>query len=544
MKKSIIPLLVAILLIPSLAFSSTLLFSDNYSTLHTAGTHNLSGSLSVSSNQLNYNDLENGQTYRYERSLLTTLAANDKWRAEFKFRVNSHTSINYGAQIFILNSHSGVHMNNQTSGSSISVWMGDLLGSNTDLFLFIRGKDGSTFHAASSKIYIDKNTTYYARVERLDIDLFILALYSHEDRLPSQLIEKVCYVPDNNQIGSFTTLQHSVTSSTTPRFCNGFIADTKIWDDPKECCECGLEPTFTVDEGPCPTEFTYSVDFCDETYYMGSVMDYDDGNHEFTGSSSGMLYYEYPAHLPYYPELTSFAYYYDYQTQQYTCCTETYSYPEPIMPAIGCSHENNVLEFQAGDGCDATAQLTLLGSDPNFMSIQIQHTSIITPRSLFLGAVVEYGDGNVAHLVDLNQILIHSYWNPGRYTVKLTLFTMQFFGSSWQCCSDEYTLIADFRIGLPGFRTSKGFDQIEGGLAEEDYNFAVYPNPFNDQLNISFESESSEVMVFNAIGEMVQRVNTIGKSKLELDLSDQPSGIYFIKVRTGEEIQVRKIVKE
>ncbi len=89
------------------------------------------------------------------------------------------------------------------------------------------------------------------------------------------------------------------------------------------------------------------------------------------------------------------------------------------------------------------------------------------------------------------------------------------------------TLQPDSSLGIVRQKTSLGL---------------LYPNPANDKLYCSCFSENSTVVVFTLSGEKIitRKVNS-GK---ELDISVLPSGIYFIKIITGNKRLMRKFVKK
>mgnify|MGYP001129262313 CR=1 FL=1 len=60
--------------------------------------------------------------------------------------------------------------------------------------------------------------------------------------------------------------------------------------------------------------------------------------------------------------------------------------------------------------------------------------------------------------------------------------------------------------------------------------FKIYPNPSNGILNIDIASnESQTITVFSSCGKLLQTLSSI-KTNFQLDLSEYPKGIYFIKI--------------
>lgn len=76
---------------------------------------------------------------------------------------------------------------------------------------------------------------------------------------------------------------------------------------------------------------------------------------------------------------------------------------------------------------------------------------------------------------------------------------------------------------------------------------SVYPNPFTDQIHLSIsESYNKEVSVkiINLLGEEIFESSENPGTLKNIDLSDQPSGIYFIRVEDGRDIVSLKLMKK
>ncbi len=116
--------------------------------------------------------------------------------------------------------------------------------------------------------------------------------------------------------------------------------------------------------------------------------------------------------------------------------------------------------------------------------------------------------------------------------------------------------IGAFEFQLSSSFTNEKFSEITG-------DFIIYPNPFNDYLNIVFNSENSNFSynIFNNLWEKVisfcpkmyeednflnfeNSPSTKNEKKLTLYLSSIPSGLYFIKAGTEGKTVVKKIFKE
>jgi hypothetical protein len=88
-----------------------------------------------------------------------------------------------------------------------------------------------------------------------------------------------------------------------------------------------------------------------------------------------------------------------------------------------------------------------------------------------------------------------------------------------------------------------------GGVITEADNFEttnsinIFPNPFNDQININSSEEPCLISIYNSLGKIIflQKTNSLEQ---QIDLSKQPAGIFFLQINSDNGIQRMKIVKE
>ena len=93
-------------------------------------------------------------------------------------------------------------------------------------------------------------------------------------------------------------------------------------------------------------------------------------------------------------------------------------------------------------------------------------------------------------------------------------------------------------------------DQTVGAKTYDKYQeIEVYPNPSNDVFNLSitgFDNETVNVGIYNVVGEVLYSESATsikGLVKTSFDLSDQPNGIYFVRVFSNNSYTVKRIVK-
>jgi len=70
----------------------------------------------------------------------------------------------------------------------------------------------------------------------------------------------------------------------------------------------------------------------------------------------------------------------------------------------------------------------------------------------------------------------------------------------------------------------------------------VYPNPTSGQVTVEAQEDIQMIEIMNISGQIIRSVPDINTAKTSIDIADQPAGIYFIRVKTGDQLTVKKIV--
>lgn len=79
-----------------------------------------------------------------------------------------------------------------------------------------------------------------------------------------------------------------------------------------------------------------------------------------------------------------------------------------------------------------------------------------------------------------------------------------------------------------------------------DYQIRIYPNPTRGMVSIEipeFINLSAFILVYGIQGNLIRSVKVKGKST-RIDLSNQPQGIYILKISIGEQSSDWKVIKE
>ena len=113
--------------------------------------------------------------------------------------------------------------------------------------------------------------------------------------------------------------------------------------------------------------------------------------------------------------------------------------------------------------------------------------------------------------------------------------------------STLYIGVWKFGTAIPS-STSKdyvisAYDGSLGNSSFDNANFAFYPNPVKNILNLSYNQEISSVEVFNLLGQKVNS-NKINANSAQIDMSNLSKGAYMVKVTSNDQVKTIKVIKE
>ncbi|MCF6132078.1 T9SS-dependent choice-of-anchor J family protein [Flavobacterium wongokense] len=77
----------------------------------------------------------------------------------------------------------------------------------------------------------------------------------------------------------------------------------------------------------------------------------------------------------------------------------------------------------------------------------------------------------------------------------------------------------------------------------DNANFAYYPNPVKNVLNLSYTKEISNVDVFNLLGQKVS-ANAINANNAQIDMSNLANGTYMVKVTSDNQVKTIRVIKQ
>ena len=103
-----------------------------------------------------------------------------------------------------------------------------------------------------------------------------------------------------------------------------------------------------------------------------------------------------------------------------------------------------------------------------------------------------------------------------------------------------YCIVAEYTEGasVPDCVIVEFLDAI----IENEAEFAIYPNPVNNTLYVSSGNTDFSYEMFNGMGQKVASGNATGNA--QINVNDMTKGIYFLRLTTGTQVRMEKVVVE
>ncbi len=221
-----------------------------------------------------------------------------------------------------------------------------------------------------------------------------------------------------------------------------------------------------------------------------------------------------------------------YESGMQILTTGTYPLQDPIN-MLGAWHNNSGSSFMLTQSTRSNATIncgTYGGMDDRF-DIMLTSNSVITGQKSVRYLPNTYqavGNNGSIYNDDIN-----ASWNSS--AVPRSILNSMFY------MSDHLPVIMDIEIDAD---PSVSIQQIP-----DELDITMYPNPTSDWLQLYHRSNNDhpiDVSIIDLMGHSIQQKSfpsQVGQSVVSIDLRQIPNGLYLIRVRSGDQVSTKRIVK-
>ncbi len=182
-----------------------------------------------------------------------------------------------------------------------------------------------------------------------------------------------------------------------------------------------------------------------------------------------------------------------------------------------------------------------------------------TPTFTIVGGSAQGCDSVVTLNLTINTVDASTSTNTNTITANATGATFQ-----WLDCDNSNAVIAG-ETNQSYTTTANGNYAVEvtqngctdtsscvnmTGVGLEEYNktiAAIYPNPTSGEFTINLKNASASGVGFTLTtleGKVIKREQKAGNITMIIDLSEQPKGIYLLKIKDAQSVNVYKVIRQ
>ncbi|MGH1335175.1 MAG: T9SS type A sorting domain-containing protein [Aureispira sp.] len=198
-------------------------------------------------------------------------------------------------------------------------------------------------------------------------------------------------------------------------------------------------------------------------------------------------------------------------------CTETFNITVTDLVDIQNNHPNAAFSF-APNGSSVSCQpnVTMFGVTDVWTVTDLSTNTLVTTSPHFAGIQFNYTIGV-------------------NYSVEL-----------------ERQFPKDCKIFRNGFKWLDDPEKREEGKKDIDFNFEsmkvnTFPNPTTGLVHIELEdaeNTTTSIEVLNSLGQLLLKTEVKDKNMIEIDLSKEPDGMYFLHITNGTNQVTETVIKE
>jgi Secretion system C-terminal sorting domain len=181
---------------------------------------------------------------------------------------------------------------------------------------------------------------------------------------------------------------------------------------------------------------------------------------------------------------------------------------------------------------------TNLQGDIDTSQVNLTYYNNISSKSILQKKIFK----RIVKLYNTNTKKDSAYWITS-YTKLYTYNELNQISSIKSIASDpQYDYIVTYSKALFNYCAETNTNTKE---APDHLAFTISPNPTNQTLFFKFEEQNdikSSVQIIDVLGNTLKWISTENADLKQIDVSDFASGIYFLKVQSGNKVGVKKFV--
>ncbi len=107
---------------------------------------------------------------------------------------------------------------------------------------------------------------------------------------------------------------------------------------------------------------------------------------------------------------------------------------------------------------------------------------------------------------------------------------------------DKTTVQQGFLSSIMSFEINNTSDELVNEILE----FVVFPNPFIDYVEVSFSKKIQQdilIDITDDTGRLIKSKKYLPTNKIKIPIGDISVGLYFLQIKTGENVEIKKIIK-
>ncbi len=288
----------------------------------------------------------------------------------------------------------------------------------------------------------------------------------------------------------------------------------------RECnedCHCDIDPAFDFDINGCRVDFVDKTQLSADCDIIGWSWNFDDPASGTSNTSNA----QYPTHI------------FTASGSYNVCLTVTYTDGQNVCTKEVCQY----IDVSCSQDCHCEI-------DPTFKielrpcAVDLTDYTYISDNCEILSRYWSFGDGNSAYGANV----YHQYAGSGTYEICLTIT----YTDGEAICTVEICETVDIDC-----RKSAIAEPVED-VVLENMALSIYPNPFAGELFIDLDlvqEERVSIDVYDAFGKHIAQISdqqlvNSGKHTFKWNAGGKgvATGIYFVRIQSGEKEQYRKVI--